>query len=600
MHNLTGKIAAVLFFVTVFISVLTPITDADFYWHLTSGEWIWSHKELPSSDPFVFTPEVLHLPANNIKDVFFLKCYWLSELLLYAAYSLGALKGIILYKGLVYLLLMLFIYLFLKKEGVKSHVIFLLLLPVISHSVFLYAREWNGDRPGNLSFLFAIILFYLLENAKKRDGEGYVAAVPVIVLLWANLHSGVVVGVLMICVYLSEVIFRKLARKRPLEAGQKHIVFAGLTAIALSFLNPNTYNIYLAPFFSDVLLKDYVAEWQGPVELWKNGSSSLYLTYIILLLALVLPFIRKMSYIHISLLALFTAMAFSAVRHLPFFVFFSVPIIILYWSPYIDSLLDKIRLRAFLPYILILIITLIAYTNVNGTILKNRNILLRGFYPFEAADFIKNLRPEPFIYNYYSWGGFLDWQLFPEYRLFIDGRGRNKTVFETYRLIEKASTAKSSSSSLPSWQELLNLCRIDTIVIPAVSSSGEYFPLFGELLDDPEWSIAYMDRVAYVFLRNTRRNQAIISRFSINRPTAIDWSIFQAESIRQARPSQYLPYFSLGILNLLAKNNTAALANFEKAAALNKSLLNSRFSELLQRLRHGDTSLRPRDILAVM
>jgi hypothetical protein len=274
--------------------------------------------------------------------------------------------------------------------------------------------------------------------------------------------------------------------------------------------------------------------------------------------------------------------------------------IILYWSPYIDSLVDKIRLRAFLPYVLIILITLVAYTNVNGTILKNRNILVRGFYPFEAADFIKNLRPEPFIYNYYSWGGFLVWQLSPEYRLFIDGRGRNKTVFEAYRLIEKASAEKSSSSALPAWQQLLNLCSIETIVIPSVTGSGEYFPLFGELLDDPEWSIVYMDRVAYIFLRNTGRNEAIINRFRTDRLTAINWSLFQAESIRQARPSQYLPYVSLGILNLLAKNNTAALADFEKAAALNKSLLNSRFSELLQRLRQGDTSLRPRDILAVM
>ena len=602
MHMPVKKWTAItvsfIFFAAVFISALTPITDADFYWHVRSGEWIWQNKELPAADPFVFTSAKLHLPANDIKDTFFLKSYWLSQLVLYFIYSLGFLEGVVLYKGVIYLLMIFFIYLFLKKEGVKGHLIFLMLLPVISHPVFLYVRTWSGDRPTYLSLLFALMLFYTLENIKKAPKKIYLIAMPLIVLLWANAHQGAVVGVLIILIYLSEIVFVRTVKGGPLNEGQKYMLISGILSIAFSFLNPNTYHIYLAPFFSDVLLKDYVIEWEGPVQLWRQGMS-LYLIYIAVILALLVPFIRRLAYTHMMVLLCLTVMAFSAVRHIPFLVFLSLPVIALHWGPYLNAFIDRLRLKALLPYILLVLLTLVTWTNAGGTILKNNHVLLSGFYPFEAADFISSVQPEPFIYNNYSWGGFLIWGLYPRYQVFIDGRGRNKTVFDTYYLIEKALSDRGDPSK-PGWRSLLDKCSVNTVVIPAVTNHGEYYPLFGELIDDPEWQVTHMDQVAFVFLRNTGRNTEIIGRFGVDKKTALVLALKQAESARRAQPYQYQPYVSLGMLSLLRHDNAAALEYLQRAASIRGGAPTPRFSALLQKLREGDTTLRPRDVLAVM
>jgi hypothetical protein len=595
--DLIVKIAAVIFFAAVFVSALTPITDADFYWHLSSGEWIWTNKGLPDSDPFVFSAAGLHLPSNDSTDTFFFKSYWLSQLALYFVYSIGFIEGVILYKGLIYLLMISIIYLFLKKEGTSSCLIFLMLLPVISHSVFLYIKNWSGDRPAYLSLLFALALFYTLENLKRSPNKRYLIAAPLITLLWANAHQAVVVGVMIVLVYMSGTIYERWRGEAGPAKGQKYMLLAGLLSIAASFANPNTYQIYLAPFFSDVLLKDYVTEWRGPVEMWQQGISQ-HLIYIAVILALILPFIRRLAYRHLLVLLCLTLMAFSAVRHIPFLLFLSLPVIFLHWGPYLDKFIEKTRLKALLPYALVVLLTLITWTNAGGTILKNNHILLSGFYPFEAADFIRSARPEPFIYNNYSWGGFLTWKLYPEYGVFIDGRARNRTVFDAYYLIEKARSDTTSSGA--GWRVLLDSCRINTIVIPAVTNYGEYYPLFGELIDDPDWQVAYMDPVSFVFLRNSGRNREIISRFRVDKGLALVRGLYQAENARKAQPLRYQPYMSLGMLSLLRYDNASALGYLQKAAELRGGPRNPGFAAVLQRLRAGDTTLRPRDILAVM
>jgi len=42
--------------------------------------------------------------------------------------------------------------------------------------------------------------------------------------------------------------------------------------------------------------------------------------------------------------------------------------------------------------------------------------------PVDAAAWIRQHRPAGEIYNPYNWGGYLIWALWPDYRVFVDGR----------------------------------------------------------------------------------------------------------------------------------------------------------------------------------
>jgi hypothetical protein len=75
--------------------LLRPISDSDLFWHLKTGEWIYEHQSLPSSDPFAYTtPDP---PSRVVR--FILTSYWLSQLGFHAAFSAGGMKGIVLLRA---------------------------------------------------------------------------------------------------------------------------------------------------------------------------------------------------------------------------------------------------------------------------------------------------------------------------------------------------------------------------------------------------------------------------------------------------------------------------------------------------------------------
>ena len=44
-------------------------------------------------------------------------------------------------------------------------------------------------------------------------------------------------------------------------------------------------------------------------------------------------------------------------------------------------------------------------------------------YPVDAAAFLKKNRISGNMFNPYAWGGYLIWALYPDHKVFIDGRG---------------------------------------------------------------------------------------------------------------------------------------------------------------------------------
>ena len=66
----------IVIFTVLFISIV--LSDPDYFWHLSAGQYIWENKALPSVDVFSYTfadkPWVLH--------------EWLFEIILFGIYSL--------------------------------------------------------------------------------------------------------------------------------------------------------------------------------------------------------------------------------------------------------------------------------------------------------------------------------------------------------------------------------------------------------------------------------------------------------------------------------------------------------------------------------
>src|SRR4029077_10828711 len=114
---------------------------------------------------------------------------------------------------------------------------------------------------------------------------------------------------------------------------------------------------------------------------------------------------------------------------------------------------------------------------------------IRAALPVQAADALEGTGRPLRVFNYYDFGGYLLWRLYPDGgRVFIDGRVEvyGAQVFSQYLRVSYLGTG---------WQDVLAQAHPDAIVLP----SGH--PLTGILGQDPAWRMLSRDEVATVFIR---------------------------------------------------------------------------------------------------
>jgi hypothetical protein len=115
----------------------------------------------------------------------------------------------------------------------------------------------------------------------------------------------------------------------------------------------------------------------------------------------------------------------------------------------------------------------------------------------------------PPMYNYYTWGGFLIWNLYPEYKVFIDGRALDN---------DANRVADSILKTYPGWQRMLDAYRINFILIPAVfRESGYIIPLAVELVKEDTWKLVFIRNNSAVFARDVPQNSWAIKRYNIDK-----------------------------------------------------------------------------------
>lgn len=131
------------------------------------------------------------------------------------------------------------------------------------------------------------------------------------------------------------------------------------------------------------------------------------------------------------------------------------------------------------------------------------------WYPSDAVKFLKEERPAPPMYNFYTWGGFLIWSLYPDYKVFIDGRALDDNV---------SRIADGILKCYPGWRNELDAFKINFIFIPVVfRESGHVIPLAVALVEDDGWKLVYVGNNSAIFVRNTPENERIIKKFAHNK-----------------------------------------------------------------------------------
>ena len=464
----------------------TESADSDTWWHLKTGEYIVRNHSLPVPDPFSYTAYLGKpaYPGEETTRDFNLKHEWLAQVIFYLAYAAGGFPGLVLLRVAIlsaYCLLVGLV-VFRRTGGFYRALI-------AAGASALVAGFFLSDRPYQLTYLLLAATVAILEFRR------WLWLLPAMMFVWANLHGGFFLGLVVLGVYCAEALFLR-SQKRPLADDRKLWMVTAASIVAAA-VNPNGYlTIPVLLAYRHSQLQRTLFEWaHGP--LWPPNLISCLLFAAAAVLVWQRPKTRLTDWV---LVGLFGAAYVSAVRNTEL-VGLIAPIAIASYLPW------KWRVPIAAEFAAAaVVLALFGAERVEGRGLQFRAAEWK--YPSGAADFLLAHRITGHLLNSYEKGGYLIWRLWPEQRVFVDGRALNESVYSDYQRIIRYASAVDG----PGAHDLLDRYGIEVILMNGfeVNSGNPYaLPL---ALADPsqsehkEWSLVYQDGQAVIFMRHPPPN----------------------------------------------------------------------------------------------
>lgn len=472
----------IVLFCGIFFLSLRPIVDPDFWWHLRTGQLIDQTQTIPKADPFSYTAAAKQWIAHE----------WLSEFFIFKAFKLGGYGLLILIFSAVITASFLFTYL-RCPIGSKPYVAgFAVLLGAITS-----APIW-GVRPQMFNLFFTSIFLFLLDRFRHNGNFRTLIPIPLITILWVNLHAGYILGIaieiIYIFGYLLEIAIKKYHRKEIIDrATQKSfwiLVCVLITSFFAILLNPTGFRILAYPFqtLTDSAMQTYISEWFSP-----DFHQLIWQPFAFLILALIGVGMfgnRPISITKILLTLVFGYGALRSIRNIPLFAIVVIPVVAEQFNELIKLKLNSQKQSSHFRYIAPIAVSAIAIILVLGFIqvTTNQQKSEAENFPNAAVNWIKENKPKGNLFNSYNWGGYIIWRLYPEYLVYIDGRA------DLYGS-EFVSNYTEIYFTKPGWEEKLNQ---ENIRIAFVESDSM---LADALRQSSSWNKPYEDKLSVIFLR---------------------------------------------------------------------------------------------------
>jgi hypothetical protein len=477
----TRRVFVALLALGLFAMAARGVTDPDVWWHLRTGQLMLLQHGVFHTDPYSFTrsgqPWISH--------------EWLSEILMFGLYRLAGFGGLIVLFAAI--TAGTFLLVFSRSPG----------RPYLAGFMTLWGAAASGHswgvRPQMLSLLLASAFLWLLEASENRPRLLWWTA-P-LMLMWVNLHGGFPLGLALLALFLGEE-----ALEAGVGAGQwpqsvpriKNLAVMFAVCLGMVPLNPNGTRLYSYPFetLRSSAMQRFIQEWSSP-----NFHDPTYLPLLVMLLALTAGLALSRARLRprdlVLLLATIPA-ALRSTRHIPILMLVMIPVL----SRLAEAWLQQRRTtrlvkpegtlssqRTLAANVLVLIaFAAFATIRIRHLVTTQGEAEAKQF-PQAGAAFLKRERPAGPILNHYNWGGYFIWTLYPQYRVFIDGRA------DVYG--DPFMEAFGASYYLQDdWSKLLQGWGIRTLVLPPDA------PLISALRSGPDWKQVYADSQTVVLTRS--------------------------------------------------------------------------------------------------
>lgn len=502
---------------TGFLS-LAPVSDGDIWWHLATGRLIAEGGGIPHTDPFTYTafgrPWVTH--------------EWLSAVLFFQLHRLGGIHLLVLFKaGLAALAVTLGAFAGLAGGRARERLAgaalgVVLAAPLISLRAFV--------RPHMLTaVLLGVLLLFLRLESTTGQRRWRVALAPLF-LLWANLHSGFILGFLLVLLYWAG---EAISGRRDRTASSSSPAWrerglALLLALAASVINPHHVEAHLYPLrlISRADVRGSIVELRNIFHPAYRGAIFLKALAASAAAAGILLFSSRRRLDGAVLLPgiFFGILAVTSIRGLSEFAVILPALLAVHG----EALGSRRRLsQAVSAGVLVLvagIATLAAARGIPIGIDPARRPGLgveTGSCPVSAARLLREAHPSGHVFNLLSSGGYLIHELGPEIQVYIDGR---LDVFPPGFL----SAYNRMLETGEGWDEAVRRYGITYAVVNHVSRPDLDRGARARLRRDPQWACVLAGDTYLVYARKVPENEAVLRRLALpfdpvsGSPTFID------------------------------------------------------------------------------
>ena len=461
------------------IAYKLPVRDPDIWWHLKTGDWIVAHHVVPSVGIFSRTAGTHAWVAYS----------WLYEVLLSCAYAWFGLVGFALFGVLVTLFVAVILFWMLHRLCGQFWIAWL--LAVIASYSFLFSLL---PRPvfGSMAF-FAVEITFLLE-AQRTGSIRRLWWLPLLFVLWANIHIQFVYGLLVVGLFFGVNLVERVASWRGFEPDfiqPPKLPLSGLMGMVLAcfaatFVGPYTYRLYyvLADLSQSHVPYSMILEMQA----FRFNSLRDYLVLLLTMAAFfALGWRSKLDLFKLSLLIIASFIAFRTVRD-AWFLCICATAFVADFRPPEDLPTPMLKVPELAAVATVLVISMLLFARNTGFDTRNLDRTISREFPVNAVNFVRRNLPAGPLYNNLDWGGFLVWYL-PQYPVAIDGR-TNIYGDEMVQLMYNSSRGDESYTSDP------YLNHAGLVLLPKKT------PLAALLTVDPRFRLVYDDELAVVFVRN--------------------------------------------------------------------------------------------------
>lgn len=169
--------AVIVTAIAVIMAERQGVVDSDYFWHITLGKSIWQNKAIPTQDTFSWLGPELNLQETAHS--------WLGSLILYAfsCISTNPVYGMLAFIAVTVFAYCLFIE-YIWGRQIKDPFMNVLALALVTLPL-----DWAG-RPQNIGLTLFTVGFYLLNKVYEEPDTKLRWLLPVVSVLWANLHGG--------------------------------------------------------------------------------------------------------------------------------------------------------------------------------------------------------------------------------------------------------------------------------------------------------------------------------------------------------------------------------------------------------------------------